>query len=250
MSNSAGNNRQNRHNAALQISNQESTTLGTRTNIFLVVQSILVAGLANIVISGIVALPYVFASVVSGITIVGALYCLIQYKTGRQGALAAFRWRRYMRYIEENKEAGEPWQWFHEQWHHPKLAEWEKPSQREETNKARLVKKLFHKLAWRLNWKTREATLLHKLPWPSTWLFTPTIFSFIWFGAALYISIRLWYADDPIRQSLDTLRNTELDFVIIIVAAVALVATITASAVLICMVVKTVKWWCCTDFET
>jgi len=239
-----------RHNDAIQLRNQESTTLGTRTNIFLVVQSVLVAGLANIIISGVTAVPYVFAGAVSGMSILGSIYCLMQYIAGRQGALAAFRWQRYMRYVEEEKEPGEPWQWFYKQWHQRKLAEWENPTQIGEPNKARLIRRLLRKLAYPFIWKTRETQLLYKLPWPSTWLFTPTIFSSVWFIAALYIGVRLCYATDPIRLSLDALWNTYLEFVLIAIIVVVALAVIIASAVFIRMIIKVLKWWYCTDLET
>ena len=239
-----------RHNTALQLRGQESAALGTRTSIFLVVQSVLVAGLANIIISGITPVPYIFAGAVSGICMVGALYCRIQHMAGRQGALAAFRWQRYMRYIEENEDPGEPWQWFYQQWHRPQLAEWEKPPQTEKSNKASLVGRLLHKLAWPSIWRTHETKLPYKLPWASTWLLIPTIFSLVWSVAALYVGIRLCYETDPIRLSLDTLFNTPLEFVAIFVIVVVGIAAIIASVVFVLMAIKLVKWWCFTDLET
>lgn len=238
-----------RHNAALQLRGQESAALGTRTNIFLVVQSVLVAGLANMLISGITPVPYIFAGAVSGICMIGALYCCIQHLGGRQGALAAFRWQRYMRYVEEKKEPGEPWQWFYKQWHGPELAEWEKSPQTKKSNKARLVGKLLHKLTWPSIWKTSETKLPYKLPWPSTWLLTPTIFSLVWFVVALYIGIRLRYGNDPIRLSLKALFNTPLEYAAVLVIVVVGVAAIIASAVFVIMVIKLIKWWYFTDSE-
>ncbi len=211
-----------RYNAAIQLHNQEFRAIGERTAAFLIVQSILVAGLGHVIISESVILPYAFTVIVSGIIVIGVLYCLMHCKAGELGSLAAFRWRRYMRHVERNEEQEEPWEWFYKQCERPKLADWEKPSPGK---------------------KTTEARLLYEPPWPSSWLLSPAIFSSVWFGAACYIIIRLYCADDNLRQSLDALLlDDKLGCLVNPIMIFAAAAAVFALVVFVYMVVKVIKW--------
>lgn len=214
-----------RYSAAVQLHNQEFRTLGERTTAFLIVQSILVAAIVHVIISESSVLPYAFIGVVSGIIFIGALYCLLQYKAGRMGSQAAFRWRRYMLYIEKKKEKRKaPWEWFYEQCKQPKIEDWEKPS----TGK-----------------KTSEAKLLYKLPWPYTWLASPAIFSSVWCGAAVYIIYRLLWASDPIKLSLEKLSNDpSLQYLVNPLIGFTLAATTFALVIFLLLVIRAIKWWC------
>jgi len=158
-----------RYNAALELHNHEFRTLGERSNLFAVIQSILISALVLIMI-GQEEFGYVFPYTVAGISLVGAIICFLHYKSGLSGSENAFLWRQYMLSIEndvsDTPPDNMPWKWFHD--------------------------------------KYRGPGSLKKFPLPTAWLFTPTIFMFVWFLASAYIPVRIWFdisfASSSIRQ--------------------------------------------------
>ena len=147
-----------RYNAALELHNHEFRTLGERSSLFVVIQSILIGGLA-LTITGQEVFGYVFPYIVPGISLVGAIICFIQYKAGLSGSENAFLWRQYMLSIEndasDTPQDNMPWQWLCRRYSNPGL--------------------------------------LKKFPLPSAWLYIPTIFMFVWFGASAYTPIRILF---------------------------------------------------------
>lgn len=139
------------YSAAVQFYNQELIVIGQRTMAFLIVQSILVAAFVTILINPNL-FPYAFPLIAGGISIVGILFCVLHYLAGQLGSQAAFRWRQYMRRIE-NEHPDATWNWFHRECEGTGL----------------------------------ERQLLDKPPLPSTWLISPVIFFLVWLGAIAYI---------------------------------------------------------------
>ena len=139
------------YNTAVQLHNHEFRTLGERSNLLIVAQSILITAFVFI-LAWQSNFPYVFPYVASGIIMVGIIFCVLHHCSGRIGAQAAFKWRQYMRDEIEREDTNGPWHYL-------------------ERNADRL--------------------LLDRLPLPSSWLFTPTIFLATWFAASLYIPVRL-----------------------------------------------------------
>ena len=148
------------YNVALELHNHEFRTLGERSSLFTVIQSILITAL-TLIITGQWVFGYIFPYTVPGISLVGAIICFIQYKAGLSGSENAFLWRQYMLSIENNSsdepQDDMPWHWFCNRYTGPGS--------------------------------------LKKFPLPSVWLYTPTIFMFVWFGASAYVPIRVFF--DP-----------------------------------------------------
>ncbi len=147
-----------RYNAALELHNHEFRTLGERSNLFAVIQSILISALILIMI-GQEEFGYVFPYAVAGISLVGAIMCFLHHKSGLSGSENAFLWRQYMLSIEsdvsDTPPDDMPWKWFHD--------------------------------------KYRGPGSLKKFPLPTAWLFTPTIFMCVWFVASAYIPVRIGF---------------------------------------------------------
>jgi len=145
-----------RYNAALELHNHEFRTLGERSNLFAVIQSILISALFLIMI-GQDEFGYIFPFTVAGISLVGAIICFLHYKSGLSGAENAFLWRQYMLSIENDVSntppENMPWKWFHH--------------------------------------KYRGPGSLKKFPLPTAWLFTPTVFTAVWLLASAYIPVRI-----------------------------------------------------------
>lgn len=143
------------YNAALELHNHEFRTLGERSSLFAVIQSILISGLALTII-GQEVFGYIFPYTVPGISLIGAIICLIQYKSGLSGSENAFLWRQYMLSIENDTcdapQNNMPWHWFQHRYSNPGL--------------------------------------FKKFPLPSVWLYTPTVFMVVWFLASAYIPSR------------------------------------------------------------
>jgi len=146
------------YNAALELHNHEFRTLGERASLFTVIQSILISALALIII-GQEVFGYIFPYMVPGISLVGAIICFIQYKSGLSGSENAFLWKQYMLSIENDAyntiQDNMPWHWFYHRYSNPRL--------------------------------------LKKFPLPSVWLYTPIIFMVVWFFASAYIPIRIQF---------------------------------------------------------
>lgn len=144
------------YNAAMELHNHEFRTLGERSSLFAVIQSILISALA-LIITGQWMFGYIFPYTVPGISLVGAIFCLIQYKSGLSGSENAFLWRQYMLSIEcdarDIPPNNMPWHWFYHRYSNPGL--------------------------------------LRKFPLPSVWLYTPTVFMFVWSCASAYIPLRI-----------------------------------------------------------
>lgn len=77
------------YNAAVQFHNHEYRTLGERTNLLLIVQSILVSAFVFVLV-GQQSLHYIVPYVLSGIVFVGALFCYLHHESGRKGSRSAF----------------------------------------------------------------------------------------------------------------------------------------------------------------
>jgi hypothetical protein len=147
-----------RYNTALELHNHEFRTLGERSNLFTVIQSILIGALVLIMI-GQEEFGYVFPYMVAGVSLVGAIMCFLQYKSGLSGSENAFLWRKYMLSIEnavgDTTSDNMPWKWFYDRYKGPGS--------------------------------------LNKFPLPSVWLYTPTIFTLVWLIASAYIPGRIWF---------------------------------------------------------
>ena len=146
------------YNAALELHNHEFRALGERSSLFAVIQSILISGLA-LTITGQGVFGYIFPYTVPGISLVGAVICLIQYRSGLSGSENAFLWRQYMLGIENDTcdapRNNMPWNWFYHRYSNPGL--------------------------------------LKQFPLPSVWLYTPTVFMVVWSFASAYIPIRILF---------------------------------------------------------
>ncbi|MDD4876302.1 MAG: hypothetical protein PHQ86_04125 [Dehalococcoidales bacterium] len=154
-----------KYNAALQFYNSEFRTLGERTNIFLLSQSIFIAAiilLLNIYNNKnyeILTIP------VMGIILTAILFCSLQIRAGRSGAESAFAWREYMLTLEKSVDHA-PWQQF----------------SKEFSNYFKFKDK-------KLGWIKYSGPLVECLPLPSGWFFTPLIFILFWIGSFIYILI-------------------------------------------------------------
>lgn len=153
-----------RYNAAIQLHNQEFRTLGERNNAFLITQSILVAAFVYIVTSQNLVAPEFIAW---GIILAGIWLCCFYCQAGRSGSQAAFRWRQYMRRME-NKQPLTPWNWVYDDSKH-------KHGQETRRN---LLRRL-----------TCERCLLERSPLPIAWLISTAIFLAVWGGATCYIHV-------------------------------------------------------------
>ncbi|MFC1944992.1 hypothetical protein ACFLX5_05925 [Chloroflexota bacterium] len=101
-------NPQDLYNAALQSHNNELNIINQR-NTFLIVQSILIAALATLMVNSIwfdkALIVFIWV-----LTLAGTIFCLLHNYTGNSGARAALRWRQYMRYIEKGGKSP-LWKW-------------------------------------------------------------------------------------------------------------------------------------------
>lgn len=170
------------YNAAVQFRNEEFRTLGQRVNAFLITQSILVAAFVYMVTSQNLVAPEFIAW---GIILAGIWLCFFYCQAGRSGSQAAFKWREYMRHIE-NKESLTPWNWLYDHYKH---------KHGQDTRK-NLVVRLICQKCW-----------LERSPLPIAWLISPAIFWAVWAGATYYIhaieGLSLsWYHTASIRISL------------------------------------------------
>lgn len=94
-------------------------TLGWRTNVFIVAQSILVGSFILLLVNRSHFLSWApanaFLVFAIGIALVGLLYCIVHYLSGKSAATAAEFWRAYMYELEEemmgrgNSEVDTPW---------------------------------------------------------------------------------------------------------------------------------------------
>jgi len=146
-----------RYKAALESHNHEFRTLGERASIFGVVQSILI-GASVLTLTNQQIFGYIFPFLFSGLVFIGALFCLLHFGAGHMGADSAFRWRQYMRFIEQN-QSDMPWVWFYTKYEE----------------------------------KYGNKRALEMLPLPSNWLYPPTIFLFMWLIASVYIPGRILF---------------------------------------------------------
>lgn len=160
------------YNVALQLHNQEFRALGERTGAFLLIQSVLVAAFVTVLVSQ-NTFAYAFEFIALGIGLVGILYCIIHNHAGSSGSQAAFRWRQYLRSIENNQE-NTPWNWVYEHCPH--------------TCHGRGIIRFLTQLRC-------ERCLLEKSPLPTTWLVSPAIFLLAWIVALVYVII--WYVLAP-----------------------------------------------------
>lgn len=166
--------------AAAQLYTQEFRTVGERTNAFFIAQSIFFTAFF-LTLASQKLFPFAFTYVVSGIIVIGVLFCVLHLLAGRAGSRAAFRWRQYMTHHIENNHADTPWNWFYIDCKH--------------TPQGEIHKKLWHRLKC-------ERCLLERPPLPSAWLFSPAIFLMVWSVASLYTPIKLSMEGDPLRSNL------------------------------------------------
>jgi len=148
------------YGAAAQFHNHEFRTLGERTNLLLIVQSILISAYVLILV-GQQSFGYIIPYAASGIVLVGFLFCTLHIEGGRRSSQSAFVWRQYMRSIEQDC-SNTPWNWYYS--HYRDIEGRREASASEE---------------------------LGRLPWPTAWLATPAIFLTLWFLASLYVPVRL-----------------------------------------------------------
>ena len=148
---------------AVQLHNQEFRTLSERANSTLIVQSILISGLILILIYEKNIFGYILPYVITGIVFIGGLIAFLLNISGKEGAQAAFAWRRYMRRLEEG-EIVKPYKWFYGHY---------KDTRRDRNE--------------------RDKGLISKLPLPYHWIAMPSILLFIWTIASLYVPMRIQF---------------------------------------------------------
>lgn len=159
------------YNAAIQLHNHEFATLSAKTNAFLIVQSILIAAFITMICYK-QSFPMAFDVIALVIISVAILYCFLHHKAGWSGAQAAFRWRRYLLYMESGRD-GLPMTWFR--------------SSCEHTHNEKKCTGWYSRL-------TCEACLFTRIPLPNAWLFTPSLLLAWWLLASLYVELNYWFA--------------------------------------------------------
>lgn len=197
------------YSAAVQFYNQELSNIGQRNSAFLVVQSILIVALATF-LSNSAQFPYVLIAIVWAICILGSLFCLLHFVSGRTGAMVASNWRRYMSHLE-NRESNAPWVVFY--------------SYSKEEKRGRCSIGL------------SVEDLLKRTPWPSTWIITSIAFAVVWFGISIYLVVRSRLSDDPLFNGLPdwlSLGWTQILSIVILVA----------TFIVLCFLIKGyIRWW-------
>jgi len=154
----------NNYNVAAQFYNQELNTINQRNTAFLIVQSILVAAFATLVVNA-DKFPWALVAFMWAIILAGVLFCFFHHIAGRSGARSTFNWRRYMHHLERGQMEA-PWNRFDQYCRESRF----------------------------------ENRLLERLPRPHAWIFTPAIFASGWFLAAWYVTIRLCFIEqDPLH---------------------------------------------------
>lgn len=177
------------YNAAVQFYNQELNAIGQRNAAFLIVQSILIAAFATLLVNA-NQLPWALAIFIWVITVGGSLFCLFHQITGESGANAASKWREYMRFVEGAQE-NTPWSkfdQFSETYHRRHI------QMRQEGKLWSRCKSTYMRLRC-------DKCLVQRLPLPHTWITIPAIFASGWVFAAVYITTRLFMKDDPLHTN-------------------------------------------------
>lgn len=150
------------YNAAIQLHNHEFGTFNGKNNAFVIVQSILIAAFVTLLVYK-TSFPLAFDIVAIFIIMVGATYCFVHHRAGQSAAIAAFTWRQYLLTLENNQDLL-PLTSFFGQYTHTHNTNW-----------------------WsQLNC---ERCLLERLPLPSAWLLTPSLFLFWWLFILIYIVV-------------------------------------------------------------
>lgn len=191
---------------------EEMATLGWRTNVFIVAQSILVGGFILLLTNRSdfikLAPPNSFLWFAIGIALVGFLYCIVHYFSGKSAATAAEFWRAYMYELEApNKPENNPW--VCEPWHalceyyrrdESQQLQWVKDcEQPEEQNCQASSRKEKSKLPKEEQLKAPplyERKLLCIKPGPASWFILPAIFGVAWLvaiGLVLWVT-KLWWS--------------------------------------------------------
>lgn len=149
------------HRSALELYKSEISTISESNAAFLIVQSILIAALSTFLVLT-QALPYALIFFVLAIATAGSLFCFFHHRAGKSSANTALQWKRYMCFLEGKTKTNSPWKKFHSY----------------------------------LDQKERRSA--QRMPLKHAWITNPGIFAVGWFLVALYITIRLFFPDDPI----------------------------------------------------
>lgn len=182
------------YQTAAEFYKNEMATLGWRTNVFIVAQSILVGGfillLVNRLSSSIPFPKNVF--LLFGIATVGFLYCVVHLRSGWSASKAAAFWRAYMYELEEdsrktegNLEVGAPWhalcKYYREKRHELR---WFKRCRQQKK-----WEKLFMRCKQIKALPLHERDLLNREPGPASWFILPAISGLAWLIA---VGLVLW----------------------------------------------------------
>jgi len=203
------------YQTAAEFYGNEMATLGWRTNIFIVAQSILVGNFILLQVNRSRFISWApstaFLVFAIGIALVGFLYCIVHYFSGKSAARAAEFWRAYMYELEApNKPENNPW--VCEPWHAlckyyrgkgNQQLQWGKDcKQSEEQNcqasKTEQSKRGKSKTSQDKQPKVQplyERKLLCIKPGPASWFILPAIFGLAWLalvGLMLWVTELLW----------------------------------------------------------
>lgn len=143
------------YSVASDLYSQEISAISNRTNVFFVFQTILIGG---IVFAFQASLGYIFPYLLSGISVVGSLYCFLHSLSGGLAASSARHWRQYMRKLESSDQ-NTPWKFFYNEYER----------------------------------RYGNRVLLERTPLPMMWLTAPTIMVAVWLGVSLYVVIRTYF---------------------------------------------------------
>lgn len=178
-----------RHGAAVQFYNQELNTISQRNTAFLIVQSILIAAFATLLVNA-DKFPWALAMFMWALSVAGSLFCLFHHVAGRSGARTASNWRRYMRLIESG-QINAPWNRFDQYCDDDEHAQHIKIPKKSQA--CLRLRNLYFGLQC-------DRCLVQRLPLPHIWIITPAIFASGWVLSAVYMTVRLLFLkQDPLR---------------------------------------------------
>lgn len=203
------------YQTAAEFYGNEMATLGWRTNIFIVAQSILVGNFILLQVNRSRFISWAasnaFLVFAIGIALVGLLYCIVHYLSGKSAATAAEFWRAYICELEApNKTENNPWvcgPWhalckYYRREESQELRWFEVCKQSEEqncqTSKTEQSKRGKSKTSQDKQFKAPplyERKLLCIKPGPASWFILPAIFGLAWLiavGLVLWVTELLW----------------------------------------------------------
>jgi len=176
------------YQTAAEFYKNEMATLGWRTNVFIVAQSILVGSFILLPVNRSHFISWApanaFLVFAIGIALVGLFYCIVQYLSGKSAATAAEFWRAYMYELEKSTKESQDNSEEYATWHALRKYYREKR----------------HELRWFDGCKQSKAPPLYERdllclkPGPASWVVSPAIFGLAWLIA---IGLLLFWIAKP-----------------------------------------------------